>query len=262
MERSIFKHIAMKAAFAVLLIASPASALVVSDPGAYARMAEALKNAQAQLEKMSQQVQELTKAKETLGKITGQLEGNYNRAVGLYSEIKQISKQLEKGKPSFGDGKYGKDYKELDVYIDEIFVDPRDKEYNAWLLSKAKYETRQNVYKESMKKSEVELREMDKRMQKIASLGDAINQTQNTKDAQDLSNRLLTELLIGQERLIGIVAQLAQAYAIANYKGVTKKDGRQSAGSSKETALDRMAREAGAHEGMTTDELMHMMNLD
>lgn len=206
----------------LLFFSGAAQALVVSDPGAYARMAEALKNAQQQLEQMSQTVQEITKAKETLSQIKGQLEGTYNRSAGIYSEIKILEKAKAGAgiNPLLKDAAYGKDYKDLDTLLNEVFVDPRDKEYNAWLLKDAKAETRQNVYKNTIKRTEIELNEMDKRIKRINNLSDQIDTTKNQKDAQDLANRLLVELLLGQERMISVLSNLAQAYAITEYRGV------------------------------------------
>lgn len=235
MERRILKQLTI----AALFYAGAAHGLVVSDPGAYARMADALKNAQEQLSKMAEQVQELTKAKETLFDIKGQLEGTYNRSAGIYSEIKDLEKATKGAgiDPLLKGGDYGKDYKDLDTLLNEVFVDPRDKEYNAWLLKDAKAETRQNVYKNSIKRAEIELNDMEKRIRRINQLGDSIDTTQNQKDAQDLANRLLVEMLLGQERMISILSNLAQAYAISQYAGVS-----QTSESSKNTQITKKSK--------------------
>lgn len=204
---------------------SPANAgLVVTDPGAYEHMIDQLKNAQEQLSKLTEQGVTLTQAKDTLFNIKGQLEGSYNRATGMYSDIKKAQRRTGDYSEVFNrtGGKvkgYGEDYKELDVYIDQIFKDPRDKDYNAWLLKDAKAETRDKVYKNSMRTAEISLSEAQGKLKKISALADMIDSTKNMKDAQDLSNRLLIELLFGQQEMIVLLANLAQAHALTNYTG-------------------------------------------
>lgn len=254
MTRKLFQFLLI-AACAVLVIMTPTSpahaALVVTDPGAYGHLIDQLKNAQEQLAKLTEQGVTLTQAKDTLYNIKGQLEGSYNRATGMYSDIKKAQKRTGDFSEVFNrpGGKvkgYGEDYKELDVYIDKIFKDPRDKDYNAWLLKDAKAETRAKVYKNSMKAAEISLSETQTKLKKISALSEMIDSTKNQKDAQDLSNRLLVELLLGQQEMIGLLANLAEAYALTNYTGTAQRpDSLESTPQrAKETAVDKALSEA------------------
>lgn len=85
----------------------------------------------------------------------------------------------------------------------------------------AKYQYQQEALKNVVATSQATLGSVDDRMKNIADLAAQVNQTTNQKDAQDLTNSLLVEVLKTLTDMLAIAAQANQAVALLNYTGAT-----------------------------------------
>jgi len=214
---------------------------VVTDPSSYMYYVEQLVKAE---EMITNQIDQVEKATITADKLTGmkkQLEGSYNRIVGLPDRLIKASKALKKVptnlqtdvskiRASLGTNSgylpTSRDidkWDSLDYHVDGVFGDPRDPKWNPWKLTEKKYEMRQGILKNSLKQSTLKVHGLKNRLDELNKLFSSIDSTKNIKDSQDLTNRLLAELLTGQQEVIGILAHAAQAMAIMQYEGVTAK---------------------------------------
>jgi hypothetical protein len=206
----------------------------VTDPTSYTYYIQQLKEAQNQLKTMQDNLDVVTKSKETLLTMSSDITGAYNRAKGIVNDLKQVEGIISQTNRVFSDAKRLKDladdpkaiFKEVDLNFDNIFVDMTDPEVNPYMVQRKKQAEVQKIFKDALRSSEIELAKLPSRMEAIEKLASQIDQTANIKDSQDLTNRLLTELIVGQERMISLLAQLAQAEVAAEYTGYSEeKDG-------------------------------------
>ncbi|ACS78383.1 hypothetical protein [Maridesulfovibrio salexigens] len=239
--------VAACAAFFILLGFFPmkAEAMTVSDPGSYGYYVQQLKEAQLQLaaakEQIANQLQEIKVLQDTykmateqlkeLNDIKDQVKGYYNQGKDLVGKIKSIKSQIEAVPNTLLDqgqaimsiiGELG-DFTNPEVALDKIFGDPRSPDYNPWETLSMKYEIRQNGLKNALNHSEKLLKGMKERFAGIEELTNKIDHTENIKEAQDLTNVLLTQIIAVLSEQLALQAQLGIATNLMDFSGV--KDG-------------------------------------
>lgn len=243
---------------AVLSVATmPAYAgMVVTDPHSYTYFVEQIKKQAELVEKAAKQVETMGGVLTEAKKIQANITGHYNRAVALVNRIENLGK-LVKSEPSGGilgeakkwgnvgravsgiakdgaaeGGRVVKDVADIDtgnVYedtkkvLDQVFTDPRDISNPAERTRSMsrRYQVQQDALKEVVARSERTLAGVKDRVATISELANMIDKTENQKDAQDLTNRILVEVLATLTDMLQIAAQSNQAEALFNYRGAT-----------------------------------------
>lgn len=219
------------------LSAPPALAMVVTDPSSYSYYVQQIKEAQKQLAEAQKQVDTLGGIKTTADQTKRAVMGNYNRAMGLVTDLQRLQKKLEASPTtiqgsakkwlSLGDAglEIGEDgFYAVGKVLDTHWIDPRDLKKNAERLKHLDqiYQVKQASLRGNIEASDEILRAMPERLKKIEGLADQIDHTENIKDAQDLSNRFLAEILKVLAEMSAIAAKIGESYALMNYQGVSE----------------------------------------
>lgn len=205
--------------------------MTVTDPTSYTYYMKQLKEAQNQLKKLQEQIKIAEDTKKTVTTMADDITGAYNRARGVVNDLKKVKGIISQPDRIFSDAKKIMDmvddpeamFKEVDINLDNIFVDISHPDVNPWMVQRKKQAEVQKIFKDALRSSEIELAKLPARMDAIEALAAQIDKTENIKDSQDLTNRLITELIIGQERMISLLSQLAQAEVAAEYTGYNEE---------------------------------------
>ena len=210
---------------ALLLPLTSYAGWVVTDPGAYTRMAK-------ELEVMKEHVETATKQLEEAQRTVQQLSGNLKRGVGIERDLRKIKKIAADILPSFynmsvpgGENVDPSDIQWLETQLDDIFTpknkSPRDRELN----KERRGAYTQRSLKAALLESEAAIGSTIASMEKLEQLMREIDETETLKDSQDLSNRLLGEVVATQNKIIILLAQLTRAQSVIHYTGVGRDDG-------------------------------------
>lgn len=249
---------------AVSLPLSVNAGMVVTDPSSYTYYMKQLKEAQTQLKELQKQVKVATETKDTVLRMSSDITGSYNRAKGVIDDLKNIQNVLSQPRRVFSRvdkilelaGDPEAQFKEVDVNLDKIFVDISDLEINPWMVQKKKEIEVQKIFKDAMRSTELEMAKMPQRIEAIEKLAGQIDTTENIKDSQDLTNRLIVELITGQERMIALMSQMGQAEVAAQFTGYNEEIASQfqdrsiEKTASKESAFEKFSKENNAAEKM------------
>ena len=104
--------------------------------------------------------------------------------------------------------------------LDGIFGDPRSPDYNPWKKLAPKYQLRQQGLKDTIEKSEKLLAGMKDRFATLEDLTNKIDSTENIKEAQDLTNVYLAQVVSLLSEQLALTAQIGEAQALMNFSGV------------------------------------------
>jgi hypothetical protein len=204
---------------------------------------------------MGKATQEAIKQVQTLGGIRTTVEdtqraitGTYNRGMGLFNDVERLKKRVGSD-PSTLDGNFRKwsgvvgsaasmagraegtadraagHYYDAREILDDNFEDPRTRKKSGGartpnFSADRQYQIGQSSLKDAVVAAEGTLQELPKRISTLAGLAEQIDGTKNLKDAADLQNRFLAEILQTLHELVAITARLGEAQALQNYKGV------------------------------------------
>lgn len=211
---------------------------VVTDPKQYSYQAKQLSQAQESLQTATDQLEtlrdqmeiaentydEVTKSQKELVAIGEQMEGSYDMATGLVDDLKKTRERAEVMRETKG-GFEGDDAEEVwgetSSRVIESFPEAGSEEYSRWEASAERERTRQENYRQSLRRSELALAESGARLDTINSLSQSIDNTENMKAAQDLNNRLLVEQLRLARRMDDTLSRLERLEASKNYRGYT-----------------------------------------
>ncbi|NDV25987.1 hypothetical protein [Desulfovibrio sp. JC010] len=224
-------------AFFVVLVFYPgrAAAMTVSDPGSYGYYVQQLQKAQQQIQEQAKQFEVLTKSYDMLQEqfkelqnIKDQVKGYYDQGKAFVGKIQSIKSQIE-AIPSSVVGR-GKeimslideigDFTEAADMLDAVFGDPRSADYNPWQSLAPKYQLRQQGLKDTIEKSEKLLAGMKDRFAALEDLTNKIDSTENIKEAQDLTNVFLAQIISILSEQLALTAQIGEAQALMNFSGV------------------------------------------
>lgn len=203
---------------------------IVSDPTSYTYYVEQIQQSVKNFEELQKQ---LETAKETYAEVqdmNDQLTGAYNSAVGLVEDLTSIKDEIQTNpsamlkyankflEQELKDG----EYIDPEIILDEVFVDPRESKTPVDRLKglHKKYQVRQAALGEAIKKAEKTIQATPEKIKEISDLAAKIDSTPNVKAAQDLTNRLLTEILKTLTDLVYLSAQIGEAQALVNFQGV------------------------------------------
>lgn len=234
----------------VLIVPSQALALgdIVSDPTSYSYYVQ-------QIKEMGKATQEAIKTVQTLGGIRTSVEetqrsitGTYNRGMGLITDVERLKKRVGSD-PSTLDGNFRKWsgvvgsaanmagragstadgaaglYYDARGVLDDNFEDPRARKKTGSsrtpnYSADRQYQIGQSSLKDAVAAAEGTLQALPGRVSTLSDLAAQIDGTKNLKDAADLQNRFLAEILQTLHELVTITARLGEAQALQSYTGV------------------------------------------
>lgn len=219
---------------ALLLVSAPAFGVgqVVTDPGAYSHIIEQINATNKMISEARKQVETLGDIKTVMQDVKYSTEGVYGRGVGILDTVQGVADNVGdfgssiKKSTDFSDfskdkfNKRASPYREVNVRLDGVFKDPRSKDYDFWKDKAKRENAQQQIYKDNLNQAEVTLEEMPKRLDRLGKLSDQIEQTKGLKDAADLQNRFLAELLLIQQEALKMLSHIAQALAVTKYEGI------------------------------------------
>ena len=221
----------------IVLVLSPgrAAAMTVSDPGSYGYYVQQLQKAQLQIAEQMKQFEVLTKSYSMLQEqfkelqnIKDQVKGYYDQGKAFVDKIKSIKNQIEaipssvigRGKELAGLIEDIGDFTDAADMLDAVFGDPRSADYNPWQSLAPKYQLRQQGLKDTIEKSEKLLGGMKDRFAALEDLTGKIDSTENIKEAQDLTNVFLAQIISILSEQLALTAQIGEAQALLNFSGV------------------------------------------
>ncbi|MBI9109523.1 MAG: hypothetical protein JEZ04_22460 [Spirochaetales bacterium] len=267
--------------FATLIVICTALPVHASGMGVYDAVANMynsmeLEKVIEQLETSMKQLDLVQKATETAEKAYEKANTNYQRAKGVYDDLMKTKAFYDQTKASWM-GRYEKYkgiydsvtdtdglYEEFNDLLDDAFVDPRNIDPMEWKkLVDRQYDMRQLALKDLITSGEEHAKGMDKRMERIQDLAKQVDETTSPKDAADLSNTLLTEILRVLEEMLAQDVKANQTMASLKYDGVSEDSikARQTALKGLETDYSKYRYEVELYEqqGFTKDE--NVMNI-
>jgi hypothetical protein len=208
-------------------------ALVVSDPTSYSYYVEQLKKFTQQIELAKKTLNENMQLTTDFQKYADELRQQYNFADNIIGDLEQQFTSFEKYKNSLTpkqlkDFNFNRKYdlKDLedviDTNLDGIFIDPTADEYNKLTISKMRNLERQRLIKEALTTSKRNLITIDKNINRSVELAKQSNQTKNTKEALDINNALLVEILSALNTLVEVTSTLGQAEMASKFVSYSK----------------------------------------
>lgn len=210
----------------------PVRAMVVSDPTSYTYYIEQVKSLQQQVEIMQKTVNTMENVQKTIesgdiaavGKVQRQLEGVYNRATDAGQEIDETAKRLGATTTPLAEPDPNADSMQWagHNYLKNRFKAPGEigkTQANKMELAKA----RDYTYEQALLSADQSLRSLDNRFSVQKKLAKQIDETENIKDAQDLSNRILIELVAIQTEMLAAINYMSAALAAREYQGLSNK---------------------------------------
>lgn len=221
--------------FSMFFFSFPAAAMVVSDPTSYTYYIEQVTNLQKQVEIMQKTVNTMEDIQNTIetgdiaavGKVQRQLEGTYRRATNAGREIDETAKRLgattgplEEPSPNADSMQWAGHN-----YLQSNFKAPGEvgkTQVNRVGQAKA----RDYTYEQALLASNQSLLALEGRFDLQKDLADQIDKTENIKDAQDLSNRILLELVTIQTEMLAAINYMSAAIAAREYQGLSNKKSR------------------------------------
>ncbi|WP_320173409.1 hypothetical protein [Maridesulfovibrio sp.] len=231
------KYVAACAVFFIFLGFFPmqAEAMTVSDPGSYGYYVQQLQKAQQQIKEQMKQFEVLQQSYSMLQEqfkelqdIKDQVKGYYDQGKAFVGKIQNIKSQIE-AIPSSVVGRVKEisslledigEFTEATDMLDGIFGDPRSPNYNPWKQLAPKYQLRQQGLKDTIEKSEKLLAGMKDRFAVLEDLTNKIDSTENIKEAQDLTNVFLAQIISILSEQLALTAQIGEAQALMNFSGV------------------------------------------
>jgi hypothetical protein len=212
-----------------LILAPPtySGGLAVSDPISYTYYVQQLEQATSAVKKGKETVESLGGLRNQVDTMTSQFRGNYARLMGivgavgdLYQEVESIPSSIEAAEANFKSmiGDY-EQYAKIDENLRKAFNDPRSAKYNPDVYLTHQYNVKQLSKKNVIRASEYSLAKQKKRIDALGEISGQIDKTENVKDATDLNNRFLAELIKGQLEMLAILTRLAKMEALDGYAG-------------------------------------------
>lgn len=223
----------------VVLLSVPGPALAewpTFDMQAAKQRIEQLKEAQKALGEAQKQVETLGGIKTEAEQARRAVMGHYSRATSMVRDLQRIQKKLEAtpttiqgyatkwlslGQDGLEIGEDG--FVSVGKILDTQWVDPRDIKNHVERLKRMDqvFQVKQASLRGNIEASDEILRAMPERMKALEDLTKQIDETENIKDAQDLTNRFLAEILKALAELTMVGAKMQESYALMNYQGAS-----------------------------------------
>lgn len=204
---------------------------VVTDPGSYTYYVEQIKVATKKYKKIEEHAKTAKSVLDETKKLRGLLEGTFDHAIDTIDDLKDLQKEITE-KPTEllkyaknflnKELKPGEDWINPEDIIGEIFVDPRKVEDHVERIKQLtrKFHLRQKILEQAILKAEEIHASMPKQYAKIEKIAKKSNEAGSTKEAMDINNQLLAEILKALTDLISLTGYIGKAQTMANFKGV------------------------------------------
>ncbi len=228
----------LRLAFFLLALLNTSAALAgmaVSDSLSHIYESKQLENIIQQLETGLKQLELTQQYTDTIQTTYDKAHTNYDRAKEFYDDLMAVKEFYESTKTTWM-GRY-QDYQELyqaltdkdasiedfQDLLDAAFIDPRTMDADTWIKTMDRqFDLRQLSLRDLMKSNEDTLDGMEGRVAKAQALAAQVDQTVNPKDAMDLNNRLLLEILSVLQEMMAMDSRYQQTMASLKYEGVTE----------------------------------------
>lgn len=215
-----------------LMLALPltANALVVSDPTAYTYYVQQIKNLEQQYQQMQKVSTTVDNIKQTLesgdiesvAKVQRQLEGAYNRATNAANEVNQVAVRLGATTPPLQEPDPSKDSMQWAGanYLKNRFKAPGEPG-KTQLNRQERAAAQDYTYEQALLAANESLSKIKERFDTQVSFAEQIDKTVNVKDALDLGNRILLELVNIQTEMLAAINYMSAAIAVGQYRGLS-----------------------------------------
>jgi len=221
----------VRAALTLCLIAAPALAVIpVQDPISYTYYVQQLKKMQDTLKTGQQSLQQIQD-------MNAKMTGDYNRAAGMLREMQDTAQgyiavpntlandaqQWATNAQELTTTRSGNPFVDARVAMDSVFRDPRDHTtMTDPTAHDREVQVRQSAIRDAIVTADGMLAGIPKHLQTITTLANAIDHTANLKDAQDLNNRIMVEILKTVTQLLNIDSRLVLVEGMTRYQGVSE----------------------------------------
>lgn len=206
----------------MVFIGTSANAIVVSDPTSYGYYIEQLKSATKQIQEAQKQLTEAKRLNTSFDKYMEDLKTSFDFVGKTQNMLKSELKAFDDYKSGLTakqqqalnfNRKYDlKDLRDIiDTNLDGVFVDPTNPDYEVGDIVKLRTLERQKLIKNAIIKNEEKLLQLGQRYKDIDELANKSKNASSSKEALDINNALLIEILAAIHSLIDITATTAKA---------------------------------------------------
>lgn len=226
------KNVTAALFFVLSVFSATAFAMVVSDPTSYTYYVEQLKAMEKQMQSMEKTFAMAEKTHNRLAdgdiksvvEVKDALSGNYNRAAEIQMELTEYNTRV--GNPAPAVGEKDSMQWEGEKYLKERFKAPGEAGSTQG-NRRASQEARDFTYQQAITAASVSLESLKDRIRVQKELASQIDKTENLKDATDLSNRMLLELLTIQTEMLAAINYMSAAVAVSEYQGTNNRAARE-----------------------------------
>lgn len=222
--------------FFVLCFTSPALAggMAVTDAISHMYESQEITKLVEQIELAAEQLELVQQYTDTIQSAYDKAHSNYGKAKQVYDNVMSIKDYFDSTKSTllgrFNEitGLYSDlsdaDLEDLADLLDDTFKDPRNLSPEQWAkIMDRQFDLRQLGLKELMDSNEDTLSSMEAKVAHIQDLAGQADATASPKEAQDVTNTLLLEILQVLHEMLAMDAKYQQVMASQKYKGVTEK---------------------------------------
>lgn len=231
---------AMKKTFYIIMVSMVVAysgqvySFTVTDPGSYTYYVEQIAEAKKTYDSIQEGIETSQEILTETANMKNNLQGSYNSTMGSIDDAKNIKKRLKdksssvtqgyknasKGNGSTG----GTKFKSMDEYLNKVFKDPKYASKPNPAVANLRINTRQRAYKNTILISEAIMEGQSERLKNLDKLARKIDRTENVKEATDLTNRMLVEIIRLNIEMLAVQVSLAEAYGLSNFSGIEKGD--------------------------------------
>lgn len=194
-----------------------------------------------EITKLVEQIELATQQLELVQQYTGTIQSAYDQAHSNYSKAKQVYDNIMSIKDYFDStkstllGRFNEitgiyndlsdaELEDLVALLDDTFKDPRNLSKEQWAkIVDRQFDLRQLGLKELMNSNEDTLSSMEDKVSHLQALANQADATASPKEAQDITNALLLEILQVLHEMLAMDAKYQQVMASQQYLGVTEE---------------------------------------
>lgn len=201
---------------------------VVTDPGSYSYYATQIEQAIEQVELAEDQVKQATKTYDKIVNVDKSITGNLQRAdrsLKRISDLQNVSitdvrKSMQYAKKALDEVTDIPQYHtEIEGEIDKTFGEENQSRGDWVNVEAEKRANKQKALKRAIVDSEVAQGKIKLQDEQLEDLALATNETDSLKDATDVTNAALLQMIEGQNEIINLLANISKNLALAEYNG-------------------------------------------
>ena len=213
------------------LFISSANAIIVADPTSHAYFLEQISQLDKNLKTAQKTYNSVERTAQGITKMGKEISGSYNNIGDAHKTLKSLNsnynymyRRLSSTEKKIFGRKMEREkspiYKDLEKVLKESGYDSNSEEiYSATDLAKARLHDRQLRMKESLMSADIVMSSLNKNVKRLETLSQKIDKTENIKDSQDLTNRLLVEQLLYLDNMTRLLATFVSSSVAIKYSG-------------------------------------------